>query len=369
MVGRTISHYEILEKLGEGGMGVVYRARDTRLGRTVALKILPAEALAKPDRKVRFMQEARTASALNHPNIVTIHEIDSCDGTDFMAMEYVPGKTLGAWIGRKGLKIGEVLKLSVQIADATAAAHAAGIIHRDLKPSNVIVTEKGTAKVLDFGLAKLTERATGDAEDEETETIEEKPKTEEGLIVGTVAYMSPEQAEGKIVDARSDIFSFGALLYEMATGRRAFQRDSKMSTLSAILKEQPCRCRRHQTGPAARFGNDHKSLSSQGCEPPVPAHGGREDRAGGIERAIRFWDLAIIGKEPPGETEPAIRLGGGSRGEPCPGRRWNLVQSVQDGNAGDPARCRASYDLPRVRKHSQLFTRRNAGGLCMVQGY
>src|SRR6476646_3149026 len=191
MVGRTISHYEILEKVGEGGMGVVYRARDTRLGRIVAVKILPPEALAKPDRKLRFIQEARAASSLNHRNIVTIYDIDSCEGTDFIAMEYVPGKTLGARIGRNGLKIGDVLKLSVQIADAIATAHAAGIIHRDLKPSNIMVTDNSVAKVLDFGLAKLTEYPSGHSDVLETETMGDEPRTEEGVIVGTVAYMSP----------------------------------------------------------------------------------------------------------------------------------------------------------------------------------
>ena len=223
---------------GGGGGGGLSR-RDTRLGRIVAIKILPADALAKPDRKLRFIQEARTASALNHPNIVTVYEIDSSDGTDFIAMEYVAGKTLGAWIGRRGLKMGDVLKLSVQIAGAVTAAHAAGVIHRDLKPGNVVVTDDGIAKVLDFGLAKLAEPAAVDPEEAETQAMDVKPKTEEGQIVGTVAYMSPEQAEGKVVDVRSDIFSFGAVLYEMITGRRAFQRDSKLSTLSAILKEQP----------------------------------------------------------------------------------------------------------------------------------
>lgn len=238
MIGRKLRQYEILEKLGEGGMGAVYRARDTRLGRIAALKILPADALLKPDRKLRFIQEARTASALNHPNIVTVYDIDSCDGMDFIAMEYVPGKTLGAWIGRKGLKIGDVLRLSTQIAEAIAAAHAAGIIHRDIKPGNVMVTENRVAKVLDFGLAKITDNAFSDP-NVETETLLAKPETEEGMIVGTVAYMSPEQAEGKVLDARSDIFSFGALLYEMVTGRRAFQRESRVSTLSAILRDQP----------------------------------------------------------------------------------------------------------------------------------
>jgi serine/threonine protein kinase len=225
-------------------MGVVYRALDTRLGRMVAIKILPTDALAKPDRKLRFVQEARTASALNDPNIVTVYEIDSSNGVDFIAMEYVAGKTLGALIGRKGLRIKDVLKFSVQIAAAVASAHAAGVIHRDLKPGNVMVTEKGVAKVVDFGLAKLAEPpsrrpAASEQEETETEALDGKPTTQEGQIVGTVAYMSPEQAEGRAVDARSDIFSFGAVLYEMVTGRRAFQRDSRSSTLSAIVKDQP----------------------------------------------------------------------------------------------------------------------------------
>ncbi|MCU1272886.1 MAG: serine/threonine protein kinase [Bryobacterales bacterium] len=238
MIGQRILSYEVIEKLGEGGMGVVYRAYDTRLGRMVALKVLPSELLLKSDGKLRFIQEARTASALNHPNIVTIYEIDSCDGADFIAMEYVRGKTLGAWIGRKGLKLGELLKLSVQIADAIAAAHAAGIIHRDIKPGNIMVTEHGVAKVLDFGLAKITETPFADP-DVDTRTLLAMPETEEGLIVGTITDMSPEQAEGKVHDVRSDIFSFGPVLYEMFTGRRAFERESKLSTLAAILKDQP----------------------------------------------------------------------------------------------------------------------------------
>jgi Tol biopolymer transport system component len=236
MVGRTISHYEILEKLGEGGMGVVHKAFDTHLDRVVAVKVLPPEKVADADRKRRFVQEAKAASALNHPNIITIYDIDSADGIDFIAMELVAGKTLDRLIPRHGLRLNEALKYSVQIADALAAAHAAGIVHRDLKPGNVMVTELGLVKVLDFGLAKLAEPAAL-GEDEATRTL--KPTTQEGTIVGTVSYMSPEQAEGKKVDARSDIFSFGALLYEMVTGRRAFQGDSRLSTLTAILREEP----------------------------------------------------------------------------------------------------------------------------------
>jgi len=239
MLGQTISHYQVLEKLGEGGMGVVYKAKDTHLGRLVAIKVLPAERVANPERKRRFIQEAKAASALNHPNIVTIHDIAFEDGRDFIVMEYVAGKTLDQLIGRKGLKLSETLKYSIQMADALAVAHAAGIVHRDLKPANVMVTEKGLVKVLDFGLAKLTEAAPGDELGETLSGRDQAPHTEEGAILGTVAYMSPEQAEGKKVDARSDIFSFGSLLYEVITGRRAFRGETKVSTLSAILKEEP----------------------------------------------------------------------------------------------------------------------------------
>ncbi len=235
MTGRTIAHYEILDKLGEGGMGVVYKARDTHLDRFAAIKILPPEKVADPERKRRFVQEAKTASALSHPNIVHVYDIDREDGVDYIAMEHIQGRTLDQLIGRKGLKLSEALRYGVQIADALSRAHAAGIVHRDLKPGNIMVDEHGLVKVLDFGLAKLTEPAFG--EGESTRTL--KPATEEGTILGTVAYMSPEQAEGKSLDARSDIFSFGALLYEMITGRKAFQKESKTSTLAAILVQEP----------------------------------------------------------------------------------------------------------------------------------
>jgi eukaryotic-like serine/threonine-protein kinase len=239
MVGKVLAQYQVCEKLGEGGMGVVWKARDTHLDRFVALKTLPAERLADPERKRRSVQEAKAASALNHPNIVHIYDIAEADGVQFISMEYVPGKTLDQLIGRKGLRLNEVLKYAVQIADALAQAHAAGIIHRDLKPSNIIVSENGTAKVLDFGVAKLTEITTDEFAETATMKKPDAPSTEEGAIVGTVAYMSPEQAEGKKVHARSDIFSFGSMLYEMVTGRQAFHGDSKLSTLSAILKDDP----------------------------------------------------------------------------------------------------------------------------------
>ena len=246
LIGKLVGHYRIVETLGEGGMGVVYKARDEHLDRFVAIKILPQEKIADPERKRRFVQEAKSASALNHPNIITVYDIASCDSTDFIAMEYVPGKALNHLIPRRGLPLADALKYAVQIADALAAAHAVGIIHRDLKPANVMITgpeeqgRAGVVKVLDFGLAKLVEK-TDNSDLGLTESIrnEEGLSTEQGTIIGSISYMSPEQAEGKKVDVRSDIFSFGALLYEMVTGRRAFQGESKVSTLSAILREEP----------------------------------------------------------------------------------------------------------------------------------
>ncbi len=235
MIGQKLLHYEIVEKLGEGGMGVVYKARDTHLDRFVAIKVLPPEKVADSERKRRFVQEAKAASALNHSSIIHVYDISLDAGVDFIAMEYVAGQTLDQLIPRKGMRLNDALKIAVQIADALAKAHAAGIVHRDLKPGNIIVTGDGLVKVLDFGLAKLTETALG--EDEVTRTA--KPHTEEGTVIGTAAYMSPEQAEGKPVDARSDIFSFGAVLYEMVTGVRAFRGDSRMSTLAAVLHHEP----------------------------------------------------------------------------------------------------------------------------------
>jgi len=238
VIGRTISHYRILEKLGGGGMGVVYKAEDTRLHRFVALKFLPSEVARDPKVLARFQREAEAASALNHPNICTIYDIGEQDGQAFIAMEYVSGKTLDQLIGRNGLRPNQALKYAVQIAEPLVKAHSAGIIHRDLKPSNVMVTENDLIKVLDFGLAKIAETTT--SEFAETASVKAPcPNTEQGVIVGTTPYMSPEQAEGKKVDTRSDIFSFGSLLYEMLTGQRAFSGDSRLSTLSAILKEEP----------------------------------------------------------------------------------------------------------------------------------
>jgi serine/threonine protein kinase len=228
--------YQPLEKLGSGGMGDVIKAKDLKLNRTVALKYLRADQ-SDPSRRQRFIQEAQAASALNHPNIITIHDIISEDGADIMVMELVSGKSLDALIPRGGMRVSQIIKYSAQVADALAAAHAAGIIHRDLKPGNIMVTDRDHVKLLDFGLAKLAPGAFGEDPDATNLT----PLTVQGTIVGTLCYMSPEQAQGLGSDARSDIFSFGAVLYEMATGNRAFTGSNSISTLTSVLRDDPKR--------------------------------------------------------------------------------------------------------------------------------
>jgi eukaryotic-like serine/threonine-protein kinase len=233
--GAMLAQYRIEAKLGEGGMGAVYRAFDTRLHRQVALKVLGAEHFADPQGKERLMREARAASALSDSNIIGVHEIGCDDDVDFIAMEYVEGKTLQEIICAKGLPLKKALEYAVQIAGALAKAHAAGVVHRDLKPRNIMVTAEGVVKVLDFGLARVSRRRGP----EDGTSVSIGAGTEEGTIAGTAAYMSPEQAEGKAVDGRSDIFSFGSVLYEMITGRRAFPGDSVASTLAAVLTKEP----------------------------------------------------------------------------------------------------------------------------------
>jgi serine/threonine protein kinase/tetratricopeptide (TPR) repeat protein len=232
--GACIGPYEILVLIGTGGMGEVYKARDTRLNRVIALKTLPADKVADADRKRRFLLEAQAASRLNHPNIVTIYEISEENGVYYIAMEYIGGGTLDHVNPSSGLPLKEAMTYASQIADGLAAAHSAGIIHRDLKPANIIITEDGRVKLLDFGLAKLIEAAMPGGE---TATLRSAP----GTIVGTAAYMSPEQAQGRTLDARSDIFSFGLVLYEMLSGQRAFPGDAWISTLAAILRDEPRR--------------------------------------------------------------------------------------------------------------------------------
>ncbi len=240
IIGKELGHYRILKKIGSGGMGEVYLAEDTKLGRKIALKVLPSQLAEQPDRRRRFEQEAKAVAALNHPNIVTVFSVENADGVHFITMEWVQGGNLSRLIPPKGLDLGRFLQLAVPIAEALGVAHQKGIVHRDLKPDNIMLADDGRVKILDFGLAKLIQDAVEPDEHAETGSVSPMNlSTREGVIVGTVAYMSPEQAEGKPLDQRSDIFSLGVIFYEMLTGILPFQGDSAASVISAILRDTP----------------------------------------------------------------------------------------------------------------------------------
>jgi len=241
MIGETLARYKIVDKLGEGGMGEVYLAEDTELDRKVALKMLPTEMAGDPERLERFRREAKAVAALNHPNIVTIYSIEESDGTQFLTMEHVEGESLDQMLPPTGMPLAKVFDIAIPLADALATAHERGIVHRDLKPANIMVNKEGRVKVLDFGLAKLTQDDSVEGTEGDLTQIPTRiaTLTGEGMVMGTAPYMSPEQVEGRAMDHRTDIFSLGVLLYELATGRRPFSSDTSAGLISAILRDTP----------------------------------------------------------------------------------------------------------------------------------
>ena len=287
MIGQTISHYRIVEQLGAGGMGVVFKAQDSRLERAVALKFLPEKLAQQPQALERFRREARAASALNHPGICTIYDIGEQDGRTFIAMEFIDGETLRSHIHGKPLPVEEILELGIQIAEALDAAHAEGIIHRDIKPANIFVTKRGQAKVLDFGLAKLVPKgiASGNA-DSEDESSDSNSIV--GIISGTPSYMSPEQVRGDDLDPRTDIFSFGLLLYEMATGRQAFSGGTGGVIIEAVLTRSPVPVRSINPDIPPRLEEIIDKALHKDQSQALPARGRRSCRPATTEAGVRF---------------------------------------------------------------------------------
>jgi len=389
MVGKTVSHYRILEKLGGGGMGVVYKAEDTHLGRMVALKFLPEKLAQGPKSIERFRREAYAASALDHPNICSVFEIGEYEGEPFIVMQYLAGQTLKQKLGRrrprtssferrerdaqsprdsgeyegavKPLMVSEILDLGIQVADALDAAHSKGILHRDIKPANIFVTERGQAKLLDFGLAKLVPGREARKEALGDSTTSDRPLTSSGEVVGTVEYMSPEQVRREELDARTDLFSLGLVLYEMAAGQRAFSGDSVGAVVNAVLHRVP-------PSPAAetRFRvRASRSSASRGRSPfglGTASVGGsrhRSPRPAGHRHAARGAECKQLARSPAGACDgpPHPIIGSATARKPFARPRAGILCRRHDG--------RADYQLgedQRAASHFANFRHAVQGG-------
>jgi len=342
MVPTNLAHYRILRSIGAGGMGEVYLAEDTKLGRKVALKVLAPALAINPERRDRFEREARAVAALNHPNIVTLHSVEQQDNVLFLTMELVEGKALTDLIPREGMTIERLLEIAIPLADAVAAAHQRGITHRDLKPANVMVSDEGRVKVLDFGLAKLQEDSPLEGE---TTTMAAQ-LTRDGHIMGTLAYMSPEQAQGQPVDPRSDIFSLGILLYEMATGGRPFKGDSQLSVLAAIVKDTP--------PPVTELRHDlpddlARILRRCLAKDPEDRYQTARDLRGDLKLLSRDLDAGAVRRD---ETRtPVSRPSFPSAAVPRARQRWIACPRISQKNISPQAMSDASAARPPSMSH------------------
>jgi serine/threonine protein kinase len=355
--GETLLQYRIQDRIGSGGMGDVYRAFDSKLDRAVAIKLLPPEVSEDPERKRRFLQEARAASALDHPNIITIFDIAEAEGRQFLVMQYVPGKTLGDLLreGSGRLPLSRALDYGMQIADGLAAAHARGIVHRDLKPDNVVVQENGAVKILDWGLAKLVEPQNLT---EAPTRQKERPLTEPGEVVGTPAYMSPEQVQGLNVDARSDVFSFGSILYEMVTGKRAFTASTAPLLMASIVRDEPEPPR--EILPSIPLELEKWILASEGIGAAVAVDGGfpRVPRGAEAGAGHREGDRRGFAET---ELAPSVALALlRCRGF---GRRSGRLVGFFPSRAPAAPRARSSHGPSGRRAGPRALTRRDSGRL------